>query len=173
MTTSERKRTSNNRPPPFPEDFGERLEGLKELSGLSWGAFAERLSVTQRGLAKWRNGGPPSGAYFWAILELAREVPGGFELMLDGDAGAEDDDYPISPWPEDFTERLARLEDLSGISLEQFARAFSLPEDRAAEWRSGVMPTTGEVWAMTLWASQIPGGSDVLLAPWFRLPPAR
>ena len=38
MTTEERKRTLNNRPPPFPEDFGERLEGLKELSGLSWGS---------------------------------------------------------------------------------------------------------------------------------------
>ena len=56
MTTEERKRTLNHRPPPFPEDFGERLEGLKELSGLSWGEFAERLSVTQRGLAKWRKG---------------------------------------------------------------------------------------------------------------------
>ena len=88
MVTTERKRTSNNRPPPFPEDFGERLERLKELSGLSWGRFAERLSVTQRGLAKWRNGGPPSGAYFWAILKLAREIPGGFDLMTDEDDGA-------------------------------------------------------------------------------------
>ena len=60
MTTTERKRTLNNRPPPFPEDFGERLERLKELTGLPWGEFAERLGVTQRGLAKWRNGGPPS-----------------------------------------------------------------------------------------------------------------
>ena len=65
------------------------------------------------------------------------------------------------------------MEDLSGISLEQFARAFGLAEDRAREWRSGGMPTADEVWAMALWASQIPGGSDVLLAPWFRLPPAR
>ena len=171
MTTSERKRTLNNRPPPFPEDFGERLEDLKELSGLSWGEFAERLSVTQRGLAKWRNGGPPSGAYFWAIIELAREIPGGSELILDGDAGTEDDDNLIPPWPEDFTERLGRLEDLSGMSLEDFARAYGLPEERAGEWRGGGMPTTGEVWAMALWASRIPGGSDVLLAPWLRLPP--
>ena len=173
METRERKRTLNNRPPPFPEDFGKRLERLKELSGLSWGEFAERLSVTQRGLAKWRNGGPPSGAYFWAIIDLAREVPGGYDLILDDDDGAEDDAFPIPPWPEDFTERLSRLEDLSGISLEQFARAFGLPEDRAKEWRGGGMPTTDEVWAMALWATQIPGGSDVLLAPWFKLPPAR
>ncbi len=172
MTTSERKRTLNNRPPPFPEDFGERLEDLKELSGLSWGDFAERLSVTQRGLAKWRNGGPPSGAYFWAIIELAREFPGGFELILDSEDG-EDNDYPTPPWPEDFTERLARLEELSGMSLERFSRAFGLPEDRAREWRGGGMPTTDEVWAMALWASQIPGGSDVLLAPWFPFPPTR
>ena len=167
MATDERNRTLNLRPPPFPEDFGQRLEGLKDMTGLSWGEFAER------GLLKWRRGGPPSGVYFWAIMEVARGVPGGFDLMLDGDAGEEDDDYPIPPWPEDFTERLGRLEGLSGISLEQFARAFGLPEDRAMEWRSGGMPTTDEVWAMALWASQIPGGSDVLLAPWFRLPPAR
>ena len=172
MTTEARKRTLNSRPPPFPEDFGERLERLKEMSGLSWGKFAQRLSVSQRGLAKWRNGGPPSGAYFWAILKLAGEIPGGEDLILDGDTG-EDDDFPIRPWPEDFTERLGRLEDLSGVSLEEFARAFGLPEDRAREWRGGGMPTTHEVWAMALWASRIPGGSDVLFAPWFRLPPAR
>ena len=115
----------------------------------------------QRGLAKWRNGGPPSGAYFWAIIELAREIPSGFTLILDGDASAEADGYPIPSWPEDFTERLGRLEDLSGMSLEDFARVFGLPEERAREWRSGGMPT----WAMALWASQILGGSDVLLAP--------
>lgn len=77
MTTGERKRALNQRPPPFPEDFGKRLERLKGLSELSWGAFADRLSVTQRGLAKWRNGRPQSGAYLWAIIDLAREVPGG------------------------------------------------------------------------------------------------
>ena len=87
MTTAERKRMLNNRPPPFPEDFGERLERLKELSGLSWGEFAERLSVTQRGLSKWRRGGPPSGAYFWAIIKLAREIPGGYDLMMHDEDG--------------------------------------------------------------------------------------
>ena len=173
MATDERNRTLDLRPTPFPEDFGERLEGLKTMTGLSWGEFAELLGATERGQLKWRRGGPPSGAYFWAIMAVARRVPGGFDLMLGGDAGAEDDDHPNPPWPEDFAERLARLEDLSGISLEQFARAFGLPEDRAREWRSGGMPTTDEVWAMALWASQVPGGSDVLLAPWYRLPPAR
>ena len=51
-------------------------------------SLPELLGVTQRGLLKWRRGGPPSGAYLWAILELASGVPGGFELMLYGDDGA-------------------------------------------------------------------------------------
>ena len=88
MTTMERKRTLNNRPSPFPEDFGERLEGLKELVGVSWREFAELLGVTERGLLKWRRGGPPSGVYFWAIMELAREIPGGYDLIMYGDGGA-------------------------------------------------------------------------------------
>ena len=77
------------RPQPFPEDFGGRLERLKEMTGLSWQEFAELLGVTQRGLLKWRRGGPPSGAYLWAILDLASGVAGGFELMLYGTEGSE------------------------------------------------------------------------------------
>ncbi len=90
MATNERSRTSDLRPPPFPEDFGERLEGLKDLSGLSWGEFAERVGVSERGMLKWRRGGPPSGAYLWAIIELARELPGGYDLMMYGDDGTEE-----------------------------------------------------------------------------------
>ena len=89
MAIEERNRTLDYRPQPLPEDFGERLEPLKEMTGLSWQEFAELLGVTQRGLLKWRRGGPPSGAYLWAILELASGVPGGFELMRYGDDGAE------------------------------------------------------------------------------------
>ena len=168
MATDERNRTLDLRPPPFPGDFGQRLEGLKELSGLSWGEFAGLLGVTRRGLLKWRRGGPPSGAYFWAIIELARDVPGGFELLVDGDTDTEIEDFRPAPWPEDFPARLGRLEDLSGISLEEFAGAFGLPEERAQEWRSGAMPTTDEVWAMALWADQVPGGNAVLLAPYYQ-----
>ena len=90
MATNERSRTLDLRPPPFPKDFGERLEGLKEMVGVSWGEFAERLGVTERGMLKWRRGGPPSGAYLWAIIELARELPGGYDLMMYGDDGTEE-----------------------------------------------------------------------------------
>ena len=92
-------------------------------------------------------------------------MPGGFELILEGDTGTEAEDFHTPPWPKDFPARLGRLEDLSGTSLEEFARAFGLPEEWAREWRSGTMPTTDEVWAMTLWADQVPSGNAVLLAP--------
>ena len=91
MATNERSRTLDNfGPPPFPEDFGERLEGLKEMVGVSWGEFAERVGVTERGMLKWRRGGPPSGAYLWSIIELARDVPGGYDLIMYGDDGTEE-----------------------------------------------------------------------------------
>ena len=89
MAIEERNRTLDYRPQPFPEDFGGRLERLKEMTGLSWQEFAELLGVTQRGLLKWRRGGPPSGAYLWAILDLASGVPGGFDLMRYGTEGSE------------------------------------------------------------------------------------
>ena len=77
------------RPPSLPDDFGKRLERLKELTGLSWTEFAMLLGVTTRGLAKWRAGGPPSGAYFWAIIELARRIPGGYRVLFPDYDGAE------------------------------------------------------------------------------------
>ena len=48
MAIEERNRAEGYRPPPFPDDFGERLEGLKELAGLSWREFTELIGVTQR-----------------------------------------------------------------------------------------------------------------------------
>ena len=89
MATKERNRIEEYRPPPWPEDFPQRLERLKEMAGLSWREFAELIGVTDRGALKWRRGGRPSGANCLAILELARDVPGGYDLMMHGDDGAE------------------------------------------------------------------------------------
>ena len=49
MTTMERVSTEERILPPFPDDFGMRLERLKELSGLSWTEFAETLGASDRG----------------------------------------------------------------------------------------------------------------------------
>ena len=56
--------------------------------------------------------------------------------------------FPVPPLPEDFPVRLGRLEDRSGISLEEFARRWLLPEDRVTEWRCGAPPTAYELRAM-------------------------
>ena len=47
------------RPPPWPEDFPQRLERLKEMAGISWKRMAELVGVTDRGALKWRRGGSP------------------------------------------------------------------------------------------------------------------
>ena len=52
---------------------------------------------------------------------------------------------PPPPIPEDFAGRLGRLEDRSGDSLEEFARRWRLPQERAAEWRHGEPPTAFEL----------------------------
>ena len=61
----------------FPKDFGERLERLRELAGLSWEEFAERLGVNDGRVMEWRKGSIPSGGEVWHIMHLASTVPGG------------------------------------------------------------------------------------------------
>ena len=90
MATERQIRMGDYRPPPWPEDFPQRLERLKEMAGISWKRMAELVGVTDRGALKWRRGGRPSAANFRAIIELAREIPGGYDLMMDGDDGKEE-----------------------------------------------------------------------------------
>ena len=76
-------------PAPWPEDFGRRLERLKVLAGLSWREMASLLGVTDRAILLWRRGERrPSGVNLLAITELARSVPGGIELLCNGDGGS-------------------------------------------------------------------------------------
>ena len=63
--------------------------------------------------------------------------------------------------PEDFAARLGRLEELSGLSLEEFARRAGLSQRRAREWRAGAEPSGDEMWALACWADALPGGWDV------------
>ena len=78
--------------------------------------------------------------------------------------------FPAPPLPEDSPVRLGRLEDRSGIPLEEFARRWLLPQERATEWRCGAPPTAYELRAMMEWACSVDGGVAVLLTdcsqPW-------
>ena len=89
MTLAERNPLTDFHPTPWPEDFGRRLEGLKVLAGVKWREMAGLLGVTDRAVLLWRRGERrPSGANILAITELARSIPGGIELLCQGDAGA-------------------------------------------------------------------------------------
>ncbi len=77
---------------------------------------------------------------------------------------------PPPPLPEDFSVRLGRLEDRTGVSLEDFARRCELDVERAREWRCGVLPNAREMRAIMDWACSVEGGLAVMLRdssePW-------
>ena len=52
------KQIEDSYPELFPKDFGERL---RELAGLSWEEFAERLSADDDRVMEWRKSSVPSG----------------------------------------------------------------------------------------------------------------
>ena len=80
------ERIEGSYPELFPKDFGERLERLTELAGLSWEEFAQRLGVEDDRVTEWRNGTIPTGREVWHIMRLAWLVPSGIDVMLPEDA---------------------------------------------------------------------------------------
>ncbi|MDE2967373.1 MAG: helix-turn-helix transcriptional regulator [Chloroflexota bacterium] len=57
----------------FPDDFPQRLERLREASGLTWRRLARELGVGVRSLYRWRTGTRPDAAHMLAIVEFATE----------------------------------------------------------------------------------------------------
>ena len=69
-----------------PEDFRQKLEVIKRLTGLSWEGLATAMGVDSRQLWRWRKrGGEPGGGAMLALARLAVRVPGGLALLLDED----------------------------------------------------------------------------------------
>ena len=66
----------------LPEDFGQRLERLKEASGLSWRGFAKALGVDPKQLLRWRKGVEPCGGAMHSIFRFAARLPGGLEILI-------------------------------------------------------------------------------------------
>ncbi len=76
------EREEGSYPELFPEDFGERLERLIELAGLSREEFAERLGIEYESVAEWFDGAILTGGEVWHVARLAWSVPGGLEVIL-------------------------------------------------------------------------------------------
>ena len=55
----------------FPQDFGEGLERLTELTGLSWEEFAGRVGVDPDRVMEWRGDEIPTDTEVWHIMWLA------------------------------------------------------------------------------------------------------
>jgi len=66
----------------FPEDFPQRLERLKEASGLSWRQFTRHVGADRNTVRQWRKGRKPNAVSMLALLELARDVDGGHEALM-------------------------------------------------------------------------------------------
>ena len=73
------------------------------------------------------------------------------------------EDFRPGPWPEDFPQRLERLTQLAGLSWEEFAERLGIEDDRVTEWRTGTIPTGGEVWLIMRLALSGPGGFKVMV----------
>ena len=70
----------------MPEDFRDKLEAIKELTGLSWEGMAVAMGVDSRQLWRWRRHGvQPSGGAMLALVHLALWVPGGLAVLTDED----------------------------------------------------------------------------------------
>ena len=91
--------------------------------------------------------------------------------LSDGRSGAARDlRFPAPSLPQDFPVRLGRLEDRSGVSLEEIALSSGLPARLGRLWRIGRPPSEDELRAIVGFACEVPGGVAVLLRdasqPW-------
>ena len=66
----------------LPEDFIERLQLLKEATGLTWNGFAEALGVDPKQVFRWRQGAEPCGGAMRSLIGLAGRVPGGLDIIM-------------------------------------------------------------------------------------------
>ena len=79
----------------IPDDFGERLAALKELTRLPWEGMAVALGVDPRQLLRWRQGAAPSGGAMLSLVRLAVRVPGGLSALLGEDVAIVHGPVPV------------------------------------------------------------------------------
>lgn len=69
----------------LPEDFADRLELLKQSSGLTWNGLAEAVGVELKQVLRWRKGTEPCGGALHSLVRLAPWIPGGLEALMGDD----------------------------------------------------------------------------------------
>ena len=94
----------------LPKDFAQRLERLKEASGLSWRGLARALGVDPKQLARWRKGVEPCGGAMHSIHRFAHLIPGGTAILMG-------DDLQLDLFDEE--EREEEQEDEDGVDAAE------------------------------------------------------
>ncbi len=79
--------TVHGRPVPYQsgvlaEDFGRRVERLKEASGLTWTGFAQAVGADRRQVLRWRKGAEPCGGAMLSLVRLALIIEGGLPILI-------------------------------------------------------------------------------------------
>ena len=79
--------TIHGRPIPYqsgvlPDDFGRRIERLKEASGLTWTGFAQAVGADRRQVLRWRKGAEPCGGAMLSLVQLALMIEGGLAILI-------------------------------------------------------------------------------------------
>ena len=69
----------------LPDDFPERLERLREASGLTWSGMARAIGVSPKQIYRWRKGVEPCGGALQSLYEFADSIPGGLAILLGKD----------------------------------------------------------------------------------------
>ena len=69
----------------LPRDFPDRLERLKEASGLTWAGLAKAIGVDHKQIYKWRKGVEPSGGAMYGLFLFAIQRFGaeGLAILVD------------------------------------------------------------------------------------------
>ena len=76
----------------------------------------------------------------------------------------------MSLLPGDFTKRLERLKEASGLSWSGFAKAIGIDYKQMYRWHNdGVEPSGGAYHSLVLFASRIPGGLHILFGEGFQM----
>ena len=66
----------------LPKDFAERLDRIREASGLTWSGFAKALDVDYKQMLRWRKGVEPSGGALHSLYLFACRIPGGLQILM-------------------------------------------------------------------------------------------
>ena len=65
--------------------------------------------------------------------------------------------------PEDFSQRLTRLKEASGLTWSGLSRALGVDPKQMYRWRRGTEPCGGAMLSLFRFASRMPGGLNILM----------